>query len=311
MRRALAAIALLSVVGCYKETPPPAPPPVANRVAEPKPVASDDLLAYLPMDAELVVGVDLTLLRQAALYRTFEKQLLDAVGKELAAAQRCGVDPARSLQRVTLAGKTDSSKDFDGVVVLRGVDTALALPCIAREAASKGKVESSGDVVVLTGTNSEDSFVAAATGSSTLVLQMSPAASRASITSVLASGAPLRASPTFMGLFDRREPGAAVWGMVNGNAPFMASAKMAGVNPRSIDGTVRVTDELTAVLRMTMPSAAEADQVVQSAQAMLPSARNMLSRLDVHAEGAVVRFDAVATESQLRTLAGMAGAFGP
>jgi hypothetical protein len=310
MRSVLAAIALASVAGCYREKPAPAPPP-ANRVEEPKPVASDDLLAYLPVDADLVVGVELNLLRQAQLYRTFEKQLLDAFGKELAAAQRCGVDPARALQRVTIAGKIDDSKDFDGVVVFRGVDTALALPCIAREAASKGKVESSGDLVVVTGTNAEDSFAAATSGSSTLVVQISHTASRATIASVLGSGAPLRTSPAFMTLFGRREANAAVWGMVNGNAPFMASAKMSGISPKSMDGTLRVTDELTAVLRMTMPSPADADQLVQSAQAMLPSARSMLSRLEVQADGAVVRFDAAATEPQIRALAGMMGAFGP
>ena len=47
MRSALAAIALVSMIGCYKEKPAPAPQPVANRVADPKPIASDDLLAYL------------------------------------------------------------------------------------------------------------------------------------------------------------------------------------------------------------------------------------------------------------------------
>ena len=62
---------------------------------------------------------------------------------------------------------------------------------------------------------------------------------------------------------------------------------------------------------MTMPSAAEADSLVAMAQGMLPQARKMLERVDVRADGAVVHFDVVATEPQIRALAGMMGAFGP
>jgi hypothetical protein len=310
MRSALVAVVLVLIAGCYRDKGAPAAPP-ANRVEEPRPATSDDVLAYLPVDAELVVGVEVSVLRQSALYRAFEQQLLDTYVNQLGEAQRCGIDPTRGLGRVTIAGKLDrDGNDFEGVVVFRGVDTTLALPCIGREATNKGKVERLGDFIVVTG-EPDDTFAAARAGDSTLVIQIGRAATRASLTSILSSGAPLRTSPAFMGLFGRREANAAVWGMVNGASPFMADLRLGGPTPRSVDGTLRVTHELVATIRMTMTSPADADQIVQSLTPMLPAAKNMLSRLDVRADGNVVNLDAVATEAQLRAFVGMLGAFGP
>jgi hypothetical protein len=313
MRSALAAIALVAILGCHHEKAAPVAPP-ANHVEAPKPIANEDVLAYLPVDAEIVVGFDFAVLRKSALYQTFEKQVLDKFARQLAEAQRCGIDPARTLQSVSIGGSLGSSgQDFDGVVVFRGVDPALVMPCIAKQAQTKGtaKVDVGQDMVVVSDSSANDTFAAAAGGPATLVFHIGKTATRETLTKIVASGAPLRSSPTCVGLFDRREANAAVWGMIIGNAAFMAALKQSGITAKLMDGTLRVTDQLTAALRMTMPSPAEADSLVALAQGMLPQARKMLERIDVRADGAVVHFDVVATEPQLRAIAGMLGAFGP
>jgi hypothetical protein len=304
------ALVVLAIAGCYRDKPVAEPPP-ANKVETPRPVA-DDVLAYLPVDAELVMGVEMGVLRGGQLYRTFEKQALDALGTKLQKMQMCGIDPTTTLSRVTVAGTlTGGDDDFQGVVVFKGVDTARALPCIASQGATNGTVQRDGDIIVVARSGNDD-FAAAAVDAGTLVLKIGAEMNRASMTQTLSMGAPLRTSPAFMKLFNRREPHVAVWGMVNGNARFMQPVIAAGVKPKSVDGTVRATDELTIAMRVTLGAAADADDLVQKMGQVQGVAKPMLSRFDVRAEGAVVHMDVAATEAQLRALAGMlGGGFGP
>ena len=303
-------LVVLAIAGCYKDKPAVAPPP-ANKVESSPSVGSDDLLAYLPVESEIIIGVDLLELRGAALYRSFEDEMSSGLGAKLAEARQCGVDPMGGLERLTVGGKlSGNSDDFEGVVVVRGVDASLALPCIAKKAAADGTVTNEGGVVTVTKPDHQDA-VATSAGARTLVMQFGPGVNKASIANAMSKGSPLRTSPAFMALFQRRERHAAIWGMVNGNAKFMAQVRASGVSPKSLDGTLRVTDQLVAALRVSFPTPADADQFVQTMAQVQGMAKPMLERLDVRADGPVVHVDATATEGQLRAITSMLGHFGP
>jgi hypothetical protein len=304
-------LVVLAIAGCYKDKPAVAPPP-ANKVDAPLSSGSDDVLAFLPVESEIILGIDLLELRASALYRSFEGELSGNLGTRLAEAKQCGVDPMGGLERITAAGTVSADSDkFQGVVVVRGVDASLALPCMAKQAAAKGKVTNEDGVVTITQPDHQDA-VATSAGARTLVIQFGPGVGKASIASVKAKGAPLRTSPAFMALFQRREPHAAVWGMINGNAKFMAQVRASGVNPKNMDGTIRVTDQLVAALRVSFATPGDADQLVQTVGQVQGFVKPMLERFEVRADGTVVHIDATATEGQLRALASMmGGAFGP
>lgn len=303
-------LVVLAIAGCYKDKPAVTPPP-ANKADRSPSVGSDDVLAYLPVDSEIILGIDLLELRGSALYGSFEDELSSSLGAKLAEARQCGVDPMRGLERLTAGGKlTGDSDDFLGVVVVRGVDVSLALPCIAKKAAANGVVTNENGVVTVTKPDHQDA-VATSAGARTLVIQFGPGVNKASIANVKSKGAPLRTSPAFMALFQRREPNAAVWGMVNGNAKFMAQVRATGVNPRSLDGTLRITDQLVAALRVSFSTPGDADQFVQTMAQVQGIATPMLERFDVRADGPVVHVDATATEGQVRAIASLLGRFGP
>jgi hypothetical protein len=298
-------LVILAIAGCYKEKPAAAPPP-ANRVDAPRPVV-DDVLAYLPVDAELVVGIEMTVLRDGQLYRTFEKQALDALGRKVQQMNMCGIDPTTTLARVTVAGNIVSpNDDFQGVMVFKGVDTARVMPCIAQQGATNGTVTREGELVIVARPGNDD-FAAAAVDGQTLVMKIGANMNGASLTQTLSAGAPLRTSPAFMKLFNRREARSAVWAMVNGNAPFMQPVVAAGVRPKSVDMTLGVTHELAAAVRVTLATPADADALVQTMQQVQSAVTPMVSRFDVRADGPIVHITGAATEAQLRALVGMLG----
>lgn len=305
---ALAASALAATGGCYHDARQPPPLPPSNKASPPPVIRSDDVLAFLPVDADVVLGLEMRPLRDGELFQHLvEKQVqsgdLDA---SLQKAHACGIDPLHSLERITAAGHIGDNDKFDGVIVIRGVDGPRALDCVATYGASSGTVTRDHDVVVVHGNDGVDE-VATLVGRGTLVVQFGRGVDASKLAATLRSGAPLRTSKAFMGLFDRRESDAALWGMVNGNSRALQKVRGMGLSPRSIDGSIVVTGDLTAVVRVTFASPADADQLVQITSPSLAGGRSMFDKLEVRAEGTSARFELAATEAQIESLWGIFG----
>ncbi len=267
--------------------------------------AADDVLAFLPKDSDIVIGVDAAAVRASALWQQFEPQIANALGNTLTKArEKCGFDPMKTVERAAIGGKMTQNDNFEGVIVVRGVGPKT-LECMAEASKSEGTVTFEGGYLTFDKGNGEKS-VATLIGS-TLVAQLGPMVSSASLDATIGGGAPLRASPAFMGLFNRREQGAAVWGMINGNAPFMADAAQMGARPKSLDGTLVLRDRFVGALRMTFATADEADRVNKQFQQVLPMVQGRFEKVDVRTDGAVLRADVVATDEQIKQLMGMIG----
>ena len=297
----------LAIAGCSRA--PTAATPANKAPAADYQRTADDVLGFLPAQADVVAGVDMVALRSSALWSKFQPQV-EAIGREFEKlGGQCGANPINTLERVTLAVKLVPSGNMTGVVVAHGIDTSRAIDCIAEQTRKNGgtaKVDRG--VVIATYPDRPDAQMAATTvGAKTLVIQLDPTVSNDSIAAVLASGTPLRKSGSFMTLFERRERGASVWGMANGNAPLFNELAQMGMRPKSIDGTLTVTDRFTFAVRLAMPSAAEATRVVSEVDKIKGPASTMVERFDARADGANVTMDVVITEAQLRSLVGMLG----
>jgi hypothetical protein len=300
-------IAALAVAACYRA---PAPSPPANKVSAPLAVATDEL-SFLPALTDFVFGIDVATLRRSHLWRVFEPQF-EAMIRQLPDYNACGEGFVQQADYIAAAVKILDGRRFSGVIVLRGGDMPHVLECSVSEVKRKGGTVTVDRGVTITTSPSMPNHLGAMmlVGTSTLVMQIDPDASHDSLDRMVTSGAPLRQSASFMKLYQRREPGAALWGMANGNAQAFAS--MGSMRPRAIDGTLVVTDRIELALRMTMDSPATAANVASEVDNVKAAAAKYVERLEASIDGAIAQIHVTLTEAQIRVFVDqLLGAMGP
>ncbi len=120
MRFVLPVVALVvALAACHSSPGPQAP---ANKAPAPSYQATaDDVLAFLPADADVVLGVDMIAVRGSALWHQFQPQI-EAFARATAREVRmCGPNTMNTIE-MTMAFKHATSP-LSGVFVVRGVDT--------------------------------------------------------------------------------------------------------------------------------------------------------------------------------------------
>jgi hypothetical protein len=308
MRYVLLVLALCACHRAPTSTTPANQAPSADYRA-----TADDELGFLPVGSDLVLGVNMTAARQSALWHTFEAQIA-ALGKEFEKISgQCGPNPINTVERFQMALTMNPDKTMHGVVVIRGVDTTKALDCVVTQSKKAGGNASvDRGVAVVSYPNKPVAMAVAVVGPSTVVMQLDKTVSYDTMQKVLASGAPLRTSPTFLTLYQRREPNASVWGMANGSAAMFNELAQQGVRPRSIDGTVVLTDKIALAVRLVMETPDAAAKVNSEIAKVKPMAGAYVETLDANANESTVAIRVVMNETQLRQIMGMlGGAFGP
>jgi hypothetical protein len=301
MRRISLVLVLgLAAAACHHENV--APP---SNQAAPRPSATSDALAFLPLDADIVLGVDVAALRTSALWAEYQSGLTDLLGPQLASIQKtCGFDPIQTVESVTLA--VSAKEGTNTVLVVRGLDRDRTIACLKTNVIPDTTVAMDRDVVSLThGGGGRD--VLAFADRSTLVLEGSKQPTPDGLRARLQGGAPLRGSPAFLEMFGRLERGATVWVVINGNASLFDKLAGTGMRPSAIYGTVHAAAGLGSKVHMRMPSPDQAKQLAATAQGQTQQAASMFSRLDVTAEGDVVT---IALEMSLDNVRTMVSAFG-
>jgi hypothetical protein len=303
-------VVALLVAGCYHGSAAPAPTPPANmQKTEVLAHIADDPLAFLPVESDIVLGVDFARLRDSQLWREQLEPLLVQTASDTFQKVRsqCGFDPLSQLQRASVAYKKLDDTHNDGTFVVHGVDSSHTVECIAKASAKTDNITHDGSVVMVSKPGDEVVLAIAPLGRTGMVIQGAPHASRVSIEDRMHIGAPLRTSRTFMTFFNRLEPTASLWLVINGNSAFLASAKSMGVSPTGVDMTLTVTDKYVVAARITTASAADATQLASLANQVSPQARAMVETFDVRADDNVVRVDIVITAPQAQTLLTMLG----
>ncbi|HEX5063600.1 MAG TPA: hypothetical protein VFV99_29685 [Kofleriaceae bacterium] len=300
----------LAVVGCHHNPGTPGPSTPANKAAAPDyRTTADDELGFLPVGTDIVIGMNVTQFRGTAMWNSLQPQI-DGFRREL--EQIVGdcshPNPIDTIERGTVAINLAPDGNPHGVFVVRGIDTTRVLDCMIQQMKKEGGTGMlDRGVAIMSMPGSRTQLAAAVVGPSTLVMQTETTVTYDSMTKILTSGSPLRSSPVFMEFYKRREAGASFWGMANGNAWFFEELAQMGMRPKSLDGTLIVTDRLAFSIRMTMASPADAAKVSAELDKIKGPAGGFVQQFDTRIDDATLRIHVVMTEQQVRGLAGMLG----
>lgn len=279
---------------CTRDAPPAKPAPAAP-APDPAVKTADDVLGFLPADAQIVLGLDARALRASAMYPEFRDELTARL-RDATAKAKWECLHLETLERVTVGMHLDGEKH--GVFVLREPHAPSLLACM-RDSANHEHKPATYEAGVLTVKDTSGSYAATAVGDHTLVLEVSATASPASLARVLAGGAPLHTAAWFTPGFGHLEHGATLWAVIDGGVSVLQDA---GVSASELDATIVVTDQVAITGRAALGNADTASQLAATLGGQLAQVRPFVDRLDVTAQGPLVRLDAAITTQQIRQL---------
>ena len=289
---------LLSIASCFHDS-------AATLSNESGSGPSDDVLAMLPIDSEVVFGVDVAALRTTPVWSRFEPRLMREPKQDLDQfVAACGFDPIATTVRVTGGLKFIEHGGVSGVIVARGVP-ARVLDC-AMTQFGKGGDHATREHGVVVYRGGEQASAWAMVGTNTLVVQLDRLASADSVARVIASGSPLRGSPRFVAMFDRLDHGAQAWAVVNGNSRLMKDFAD-GPRPKTVDGTVKVTDRLVVSARIELAEPNDAAKFQALIAKDLDRAAGFLQVHSAKVAGSTVTLDVAMTSEQIENALALFG----
>ena len=257
--------------------------------------SSGDELAYLPVDSEMVFGLDVARMRSSPLWARFEPRIAAEAKSDLDMIRTtCGFDPTQTVKHVSL-GFSSKDDELAGVVVIRGIVAAHMLDCLASEFGKGGDAITDRGVVIVD-PKSHKASAWTIVGNDTVVAQIGPGVNHDSLMAIVASGTPLRSSPIFMSMYEHLEHGASAWGVVNGASHAIDFFE--DVRPRTIDGTIVEGDGMRIAVRFKMATPANAQTLSDMVAKDLSSAP-FLTRHDASVTGSTLKVDITLTGDQL------------
>jgi hypothetical protein len=281
--------------------------------------ANDDL-SLLPVDSEIVMGLNFTQLQQSSLWKKFvEPKLMDGeVQKKFAEFKdKCGFDPLASVKSISLGLLGIGAKKPDGAVVIHGPDKGKVMACLDKmkdEAQKDGdKIETDAGITTVT-TKDGDKFAMTFVNDTTMLGVIGANANAAGVKAAAGGGSTLRTSPAFVDMYSKINTGDSLWMLMNGNSHVFDKAAGMGFKPKAVFGSVNVTDGLTLDLRMRLDSPDQAAQIAGMAKGQAAQAKAMFDKLDIGNEGADVKVSLGLSSAKLDALiqqfAGLVGNMG-
>ncbi|MEO6777806.1 MAG: hypothetical protein ABI467_33100 [Kofleriaceae bacterium] len=274
--------------------------------------ASD--LSLLPVDSEMVIGLNIAQLQQSALWKQFSPKLMDKISGDLADFKNdCGFDPLESIKSIAMGMKNmGGGGSPDGAVVIHGPDKAKVLACIEKEkdkAKAKGtEMTVDGDVVLMKDKNGEASaftFV----NDSTMLGVIGSKGTAEGVKEAAKGGSALKTSQTFLDMYSKINTQDSLWMLINGNSPALAKAGSMGIKPKAVFGSINLTDGLTVDFRVRMGTPEEAKSLVGMMQGQIgnPQVKQMFDTLDITGDGADAKVTVKMSAQKLQALVGMVG----
>ncbi len=274
--------------------------------------ASD--LALLPVDSEMVIGLNFAQLQTSALWKQFSPKLMEKIGSNLADFKAlCGFDPMDSFKSMAMGMKNlGGGGTPDGAIVVHGPDKAKMMACFDKskaDAAKKGtEMSVDGDVVLVKnkdGTTAAFTFV----NDSTMVGVIGAKGTRDGVMEAAKGASALKSSATFVDMYSKINTSDSLWMLINGNSPALAKAGAMGVKPKAVFGSLNVTDGLTMDVRIRMGTPDEAKSFVSMAQGQIgnPQVKQMFDALDVTNDANDARISVKMSAAKLQALVGMVG----
>lgn len=279
--------------------------------------ASDDL-SLLPVDSELVLGINFAQVQQSALWKQFvEPRLMngDAQKKLAEFKDKCGFDAMGAMKNVSVGLRGLGGAKPDGAIVIHGVDKAKSWECVdkMKDEMTKDGTEytRTGDVGLFKSKNGDQAAVTFVSDNTALVV-LGDKANPDGVKTVASGDSALKKSQTFVDMYSKVNTSDSVWFLVNGKVLEKGAAM--GVKPKAIFGSINVTDGLKMDLRMRLETPDAATQFATMAKTQAQQAAKMFDQIDVTNDGSEVRFAVVLSSQKLQALiaqvGGMLGALG-
>lgn len=271
--------------------------------------AAGDDLGLLPVDSEMVMGLNFASLQKSPLWKKFvEPQLLkDDAQKKLAEFKdKCGFDPMSAVTSISLGMKGVGADKPDGVIVVHGPEKGKVLACIDKmkdEAAKEGTtITNDNGVVTIKPKDDGDAMSFTYVNDTTLVGVIGPNSSPASVLAAAKGGSALKTSPAFVEMYGKIKTGDSLWMLMNGNSKAFDQAASMGFKPKAVFGSVNVSDGLAVDLRVRLETPEQATQIAGMAKGQVGQFAKMVDTLDIAAEASDVKVIVVVSAAKLETL---------
>lgn len=265
--------------------------------------AGDDL-SLLPVDSEIVMGLNFQQLQQSSLWKQFvEPKLLgnaDFKARIAEAKDKCGIDPMAAVTRVSLGLKGLGSDKPDGVIVGHGLDKGKIAGCLDKLKTEKNlDVTQDGDVTILK--HKGETIALTFVNDSTLLVGLGAVATKDGVTKAAAGTSALKTSAAFVEMYGKINARDSLWMLMNGNSAVFDNNPM-GVKPKAVFGSVNVTDGLAVDMRMRLDSADQATQLAKGFEGQVAAMRAMVDKVEIGSDGADVKVVVALSSAKLQML---------
>lgn len=283
--------------------------------------AAGEDLALLPLDSELVLGINWSQVQTSALWKQFvePKMMQGDTQKKLAEFKaKCGFDPMSSIKSVSIGLKSLGENKPNGVVVVHGLDKAKTFACLEqnKDEMTKDGTEYSkdGDVALFKNTKENQTVGLTFVNDATGVLVLGDTVNAAAVKTAAAGGSKLKDSPSFVDMYGKIRTGDSLWGLLNNSKKVFGKMSNMGINASAMYGSLNVTDGLSLDLRLRVENETAAAQLATMSKQQMGQAKQMFDQADVTTEGKDVRFTVVMSATKLnemiKNFGGMLGGLG-
>lgn len=287
---------LLALVACGGSAPPVAP---SNKAPAPSyGAALEDWLGFLPIDSDIVVGIDGAQIRKTQVWAELAPKIEKGLASDLDQLRTaCGFDPFQTVDRISVGLRAVERDKLIGVVVVHGVG-AGTMGCVRTRFGKGGTVTDDKGVLVID--THPDMRTAWTVIGSTLIVDLDPQAGHDSMQVVLASGSPLRGSKAFMDLYGGIEKGASLWGVVNGKSKMLD--ELGAMRPRNTKGTITLSDRIVIAGDVVFDAPDVAQQVEALVKGTFQQVHQWIESSDTRVDGSTLVVKAVVGPLQLSQL---------
>ncbi|TMQ08466.1 MAG: hypothetical protein E6J90_08210 [Deltaproteobacteria bacterium] len=263
--------------------------------------ASDDL-SLLPVDSEVVLGINIEQLMNNPMVKKFIEPMLKSGAAQARLAEvtaKCGFDPMMAVKSVVVGVKGAGGNQPTAVIVAHGLDKAKDLECFEKtkdEAVKDGdEVTRTGDILTIKGKRGQVAI--AFTSDTTAVMLVSDTADVPAVKAVIAGNSGLKTSPAFLDMYKKLKTTDSVWAIANGKVldglPVKATAAF---------GSLNLTDGVTVDGRMRFDTPEAAAQAAELIKGQGKQAAAYVDKMDATVEGTEVHSSVVVSNQKLQSL---------
>jgi hypothetical protein len=285
--------------------------PAGDKASGPAASRTGDDLSLLPVDSEVVLGINFAQIQGSPLWQQFVAPKMmspDTQARLKEFKDACGLDPMTAVKSVSVGMKMSGAQQ-EATIVVHGVDKAKAWACLdnpkikAEMAKEGGTFTRDGEVGLFKDPKGQQmamTFV----NDSTAILVVGEAVTAATAKAAAAGGSALKTSASFTEMYNKVKTTDTLWFFVNGGSALLD--KIPGAKPRALFGSVNVSDGLSVDLRARFDSPGAASELAKTLSTQVKQARDAgmvdVDKAEVTAEGSDLKVDAVVSSAKLKEL---------